>query len=473
MNCKKPFDDEFMFKHLNKSYCKTEFKEHRRKILFDTEVSKIPETMGAVENLLRAEEIEQLNVGIRDKIMELEIEINKHRREINENGRVMDDLRRRKRGGEKREFIMPCPNNDCRGFLSTAYKCEICKFFTCPQCLELIGLDRGAEHVCNPDCVKNAEAIKKDTRPCPSCGSRIYKIEGCSQIWCTSCHVAFDWNTGRIDNGVIHNPHFFEWQRQGGVAAGGGAGAGAAGAGACDANRAQHVWFGNRRQIISYMDTCEISVNRYSINRLVSVETSEIKKIIVAIRAHVTSINNLSRVVEHFAQESTVTRHRIQHLENHDDMRIMYILKRISEEYFMTEIYKKSVLKKRLLEKYHIYELIMNVGREFFVTLTSHEIMRQCIAENEIKTLSTEKNVEFLQKFQLFLEEKEKEMVQFCEYCNSQFQRIGKLYEERVYVIKTKETKEHKIFDYSLQHVIPARVATAACATTENGELAL
>jgi hypothetical protein len=37
---------------------------------------------------------------------------------------------------------------------------------------------------------------------------------------CVECHTAFSWNTGEIEKGVIHNPHFYQWQRQqnGGVA---------------------------------------------------------------------------------------------------------------------------------------------------------------------------------------------------------------------------------------------------------------
>ena len=61
--------------------------------------------------------------------------------------------------------------------------------------------------------------IKKETKPCPSCATPIFKIQGCDQMWCTQCHIAFSWRTGMRVNGVIHNPHFYQWQREGGGAA--------------------------------------------------------------------------------------------------------------------------------------------------------------------------------------------------------------------------------------------------------------
>jgi hypothetical protein len=37
----------------------------------------------------------------------------------------------------------------------------------------------------------------------------------CDQMWCTQCHVAFSWRTGAVvTNGVIHNPHWYEWMRR-------------------------------------------------------------------------------------------------------------------------------------------------------------------------------------------------------------------------------------------------------------------
>jgi hypothetical protein len=112
----------------------------------------------------------------------------------------------------RREFIMHCQDNDCRGFISSTYVCGICTKKTCSNCLEI----EADGHVCNPESVESAKAIKKETRSCPKCAARIFKIDGCDQMWCTvdGCNTAFSWNTGHIVSGRVHNPHYYEWLRR-------------------------------------------------------------------------------------------------------------------------------------------------------------------------------------------------------------------------------------------------------------------
>jgi hypothetical protein len=125
--------------------------------------------------------------------------------------RVPQDTRKR--------FVMACPLEGCRGFLSTQYKCGTCQKHVCSDCLCL----KLEEHVCNENDRLSAEMIKRETKPCPKCGTRIHKIDGCDQMYCTNqlegtyCNTAFSWRTGEIVTGTIHNPHFYELQQRKGI----------------------------------------------------------------------------------------------------------------------------------------------------------------------------------------------------------------------------------------------------------------
>ena len=84
--------------------------------------------------------------------------------------------------------------------------------------MELIGLSKNDEHECDENDVKSAIIIKKSTKACPSCGVRIARAYGCSQMWCTECNTAFSWATGKVLNTHVgfHNPHYAEWIQNGG-----------------------------------------------------------------------------------------------------------------------------------------------------------------------------------------------------------------------------------------------------------------
>jgi hypothetical protein len=112
---------------------------------------------------------------------------------------------------ERRTFIMKCQVANCAGFLSTQYKCGVCDTTTCVECLEIKENDT---HECKKENVESAKMIKKETRPCPTCATRIYKIDGCDQMWCIDCKTAFSWNTGKVVNTKIHNPHYYDYIRR-------------------------------------------------------------------------------------------------------------------------------------------------------------------------------------------------------------------------------------------------------------------
>jgi hypothetical protein len=118
---------------------------------------------------------------------------------------------------EKRQFVRACPVADCRGFLSSAWKCGMCDNWSCPDCHEVKGKEKDSPHTCDPNSVETAKLLAKDSRNCPKCASMIFKIDGCDQMYCTQCHTAFSWRTGRVETGTIHNPHYYEYHRQRGT----------------------------------------------------------------------------------------------------------------------------------------------------------------------------------------------------------------------------------------------------------------
>jgi hypothetical protein len=114
------------------------------------------------------------------------------------------------------EFVRQCPVPDCKGYLSAGWKCGMCESWTCSKCLEFMGsMVEKQQHQCREDNLKSAVEIRKHGKRCPSCGVVIIRYTGCPTMFCTNCHVGFDWTTYQILKGsVIYNPHFFEHQRQ-------------------------------------------------------------------------------------------------------------------------------------------------------------------------------------------------------------------------------------------------------------------
>ena len=80
---------------------------------------------------------------------------------------------------EKKKFIRRCTRDGCQGFLSTAWKCGICEYYSCSKCFKNKTKKQDDPHECTKEDLETAELIKKDCKPCPNCGEFIMKTSGC------------------------------------------------------------------------------------------------------------------------------------------------------------------------------------------------------------------------------------------------------------------------------------------------------
>jgi len=215
MNCKKGFTYEFVSETCTSVFVNKALKKHRENVLFDREKALLPITQNDV---LIEKERRNIKIQMKDNLEEqykLKIKLsrlnNEHRILNNRYHTIETGESSTSSSSEVKKFIRKCPVADCRGFLSTKWKCGTCETNICNKCNEVNDIT----HIeCKPENVATMELINKDTKPCPKCGTMIFKISGCLQIFCVDCHTAWSWDTGRIETGVIHNPHYYDFLRK-------------------------------------------------------------------------------------------------------------------------------------------------------------------------------------------------------------------------------------------------------------------
>jgi hypothetical protein len=251
----------------------------------------------------------------------------------------------------RKEFIMLCPIEGCKGFLSTSYKCAVCEHFTCPNCFIDLGTTKPNNHTCDPSLVATVEILKKDSKPCPKCGIRTSKIDGCNQMWCTECHTPWNWRTGEIEKGIIHNPHYFAWRRNNSET---GEIPRQPGDGGC--NDLNINW-----NILKKICTYKLNSNglveyynniNYNPPRIVDT-IAQFYQDMIDLRGNI--IPNL--------------RLRYVNLQETNQKRVEYILNDIDDEEFASILYKNDRDALKLNDEINIYEMIQNVSADLLQNL--------------------------------------------------------------------------------------------------------
>tara|TARA_B100001175_G_scaffold246147_1_gene212793 strand:- start:1779 stop:3305 length:1527 start_codon:yes stop_codon:yes gene_type:complete len=446
MDCKTQWSAKFLVDNLNRSYIDGDYKKHRKILLVDREISKTPELMNLVERTKLIEdkskellEFDKEFKEVRKIYFESLNKLNLKRVEINKikNGEVTQ---------ERKKFIMPCPGDNCKGYLSTQYKCEVCKLYTCPDCYEIVGYTKDEPHTCLEANLQSAALIKKETKGCPHCGVRIFKISGCDQMWCTECKVAFNWNTGKvIYGGQIHNPHYYQYMRNqnngeqaprnpGDVLCGG---------------LVPYYTLTGLNRFISSFSKPEW-FNTLKTYNIVNKFIQEYD--ITSVNTFTLITMELHRVINHITNVNLIhCRQKVRHLDNNDELTVQYILNRKTKQELATNILKNDTARKKHTELLNIYELLSVIGIEKFNNL-SHIYSKISIKDSRkiddlinvlhsIISLITEYNT-------------------LLEYCNKQFVEISKTYNQSViiviykpdicrYELKTGKFKESDLTAYS------------------------
>lgn len=234
--CKKGLSLEFILSNNETSWCKNEFIPYFENLNLEIEKTYLIDSMPAFnkrktlrnlrKELQKIESNKRIEKTLEDiyiqkfskdwnkkitfsfqKELNEKLENKKRRKEnITEQINNLEDSKKPDKI-EKKKYICNCPEDKCRGFITDEFFCEICNLQICKLCM----VKKKNVHDCNRDDIESADLIKNSSKPCPKCYIPIFKISGCNQMFCTNCHVVFDWKTLIIDNGNVHNAHYFDW----------------------------------------------------------------------------------------------------------------------------------------------------------------------------------------------------------------------------------------------------------------------
>lgn len=209
MGCSLEFTQKFISDSTTVTFYNKVYSNHRVKSLLIREKSRLPDTQYLVEEY-HQRQIDNEKISVLEE--ELKYLTYRSKEIRNEIAAIRQSSSSHSK--ERKQFVQMCPSEDCRGFLSTAWKCGTCGKYACSKCLQLKKDRDDDTHICNEDDIATAELMSKDTKPCPSCAVRIHKIDGCDQMYCVECGTAFSWNTGLKVTGPIHNPHYYQHLRE-------------------------------------------------------------------------------------------------------------------------------------------------------------------------------------------------------------------------------------------------------------------
>lgn len=388
-DCKKTWSREFLINSMSYTFVDKEYKKHRENILSDKHMSKMEETQIIVVRRLKIKENYEKIRNIDEEIRNLKYNRQLLVNECNDLNYGTNSIK------NTIKFYGRCSNDECNGFINSSWECGICKQKVCKTCKEPLTPEEISDsriHECDTNIVENLKLIKTDCKNCPKCKVSIQRIQGCRMMWCTQCHTAFDWRTGDIIIGNIHNPHFTEWQKTGGV-------------------QYDNIQDGN----------CD---NNFYYNISMRIIESTFSNLQEEDKAWFYPLNNILRHIRYYEMP---TLNRSVNNENRElDIRIGYLIKTYTEKEFKSKLQQSEKKKNKARDLYMIYDMFTTTCVNYILTIMYEGI-----------TLPTNRYIRDLYKYKGIVTKEQINKTwniikKLISYTNQSFNGIKKVYRNNV-----------------------------------------
>lgn len=339
MQCRRRFDRTELIRMFSKAFVNTELKKWRERVLFQTELSMMHATAPYVvqeqkrrENATILASLKREHAALRARMQDLERTIAATQRQL------QPPLHAGGAPAERGVFVHRCAQPDCRGFLSTAWKCGVCARYTCSDCNAPLGARRREEtdHVCSDSDRETMRLLRADSKLCPGCGECIHRVEGCDQMWCTACHTAFSWRDRRVLHSErIHNPHFISYQLA------------TRGRAARDPADVPCGGMPTFREVLGALSESDPGERRFDRQRILMIHR-------LVVHAEAVELTRYAPAAPRVGEQRNL------------DLRILYVLKELDQDSFCRKLQQREKAFEKRRDIHEVLQLVVQAGADLF-----------------------------------------------------------------------------------------------------------
>lgn len=345
MHCHHAWDLFYVNKTMPRNYMTSQWKSARSDLLFRREQSFFPETMPLVALEVEKDALTEEMIRIVDQehaLRQRKSAIQRRQAAImyrlqHPNEPVAPERGAVAGGGiaESTSFsIRQCATPNCKGFLDKKGHCILCIKDTCLRC-NVVVPGKDPAHECQEDDLQTWDLIRSSSKPCPSCGTRTQRTEGCAQMFCLGCHKAWNWNTGKIETGPVHNPHYYEWAAR----------------------------IGLEQQL---QDPCNRRAvwNPFHFNAVLRNTAGNIAE----------KFRRVHQFLNHTKHmEVDTLRHKVTH--DNTDLRISYLRNKIDDAVYKKKLIAREIQRQKDVRLLDVYETLIMISEQLLLDLVNRRIM--------------------------------------------------------------------------------------------------